>query len=201
MLQHYDMRPGHSAGATLGQAEVASIRAALGASSTPVTVVLLDFSAVESATGSYLKATVLALVQSAQVALAGAGLAKVSDPSNFDVYPVAYRLNNEVREELELVMYRHGLPLLEAVEVNNNQITRARILGTLDRPLHETLQIVLRHGEVTAGLLSAHHPSERISTTGWNNRLADLHRYRLVQRTKEGRQWIYRAITKEIVDG
>ncbi len=70
---------------------------------------------------------------------------------------------------------------------------RATWRQKLQSPTREALAAITAE-EVTSAtqLYEKHTRAIPIRSTGWNNRLALLHRARLAQRAKRGRQWLYR---------
>lgn len=168
-------------------------------------VVVLDFSGLAVATGSYLKATVLELLL-AGAAAAAAGEFKdgerLIDPLN--VYPVVAGLNAEIAEELDVVLRGQQEPrcCLQILEEDEGIIASARRLGPLDPVLVETLDHVAVLGRATASELHQQFPQPRpISVTAWNNRLNDLNARRLLRRVRHGRQWTYCALAREVIHG
>ncbi|HEY3332001.1 MAG TPA: hypothetical protein VGK19_18355 [Capsulimonadaceae bacterium] len=163
----------------------------------PVEPVVLSFSGIESATASYVKALLLPLLDD---------LTDVEDfkgkfrPNTF-VMPFVADLTDELRGELWLVMKDQGSVYLEAQDMGTCHPISARIIGELDGFLKKTISIVVAEEQCTATDLYAKYPSEGISTTGWNNRLADLYELRVIDRRKCGRQWIYSPVVKEVVYG
>jgi len=165
----------------------------------PGVVVVLDFSGIESATASYLKATLLWLLgRSGNVASTAPGGA--SGPWN--IYPMVAGLNAEISEELEELLHRHERPCLELLRDNETAIFAVRQRGPLDQMLRATLLLLADVGGATATELHQRFPQPRpITVTAWNNRLSELNVRRLVRRTKHGRQWWYQTLAQEVVNG
>jgi hypothetical protein len=156
-------------------------------------VLVLDFSDVESVTSSYVKASLIWLIRCGQRSVAadyfeppGDGATIVSLPA----YPVVAHISDEIREELEVVLASEELCCLEVSTEGE-----PKILGSLERTLRETFRRLVAEEEVTASELHQKF-GDGINVTGWNNRLADLHRLRLAWRRKEGRQWTYAPVSK-----
>jgi len=162
-------------------------------------IVVIDFDGIEAATASYMKALVLPLLVGDTGAIRETVISP-EDPRNggFNIYPVVAGLSDDVREELDGVLRLRGVPCLEVLTWSSSDISSARLLGALDAILKNTYAMLLREQEATASDLHAKYVGERITTTGWNNRLADLYRLRLVTRHKMGRQWMYRPIVSEV---
>jgi hypothetical protein len=196
----------HVAGATLGELHLEPLRATLQRSAAVVEaaglgeIVVLDFAGIESATASYVKATVIGLLR-AGAASAGARPADGA-PVALNIFPVMKGLNDELRAELRDVAEAQEVPWLEVVELRADGIARARLYGPLDRALRDTLEIVTRRTRATATMLHADHPrTPPISITAWNNRLSDLHARRLLRRERDGRQWTYLPLADEVTYG
>jgi len=184
-------------GATLGDCHIAPLLDLIkcsGFEEPPGKTVALSFAGIESATASYIKATVLALYTKAGVEPAGSDV--TGEPS-LHMFPVVCDLNAEVRHEIRLVFSARRLFCLEATELTDEIVEHATLLGFPDAHLIETLTALQELGQATSNDLKAHVQSN-ISTTGWNNRLYDLYRLRLVRRTKRDRQWVYEPVARYI---
>ena len=122
-------------------------------------------------------------------------------PPALNVFPVITNPVPEVREEVTTVLEHAKKACLEALELDGGTIGRARVLGSLDTHLMQTLIHVVKAEETSAPDLYERFRDEKIGVTAWNNRLNELHARRLVQRTKQGRQLVFRPLAQEIVDG
>jgi hypothetical protein len=187
-------------GATTGQEHIAPLLAQLRA--VPAgEVILYDLSGVEHTTASYLRATVLRLLNAsirAATETDGAPDPAGSTGELLNIFPVVANLSEDVAEELQTVLESQGCACLEATQWNDKGILQARIRGVLEGVLRDTLVRVVTARSTTATMLAEREPP---NTTGWNNRLAELYRMRLINRAKEGRQWIYSSICSEVVLG
>jgi len=193
----------HAAGATLGQEHVQPLRKQL--QNADDDIVVLDLSRIESATASYLKATVIWLIQSAKLAAVDGRESRAPrgahDPVPLRIYPLVTGLSADVREELDAVLPGFRLPCLEALQYSKDRISRASLHGPLDDAGSDTLKVLSQCGSATAASLCDQFADRKISATGWNNRLADLYALRLARRRKEGRQWVYELVATEVVNG
>ncbi|HEX8549946.1 MAG TPA: hypothetical protein VF681_00185 [Abditibacteriaceae bacterium] len=183
----------HLAGATLGERHIAPLLHRIdsgGFDESPGQVVVLSFEGLLSATSSYLKATALSLYFKAGVQPTGTGV--VGEP-DYHIFPMVYGLNEELQEGINEVFSARKLYCLEALEIEDDKVAKANLWGTPDEHLLETLTALEELEQASASDLREHVKS-RISTTGWNNRLYDLYRLRLVRRSKRDRQWIYEPI-------
>lgn len=197
-------------GATLGQEHMEPLQEMIrqrlcgegGRQVMPTETVLLDFSGIESTSASYLKALVLPLLTYREPT--PSEKAGRSD-STFDlpqgIFPLVTGLTQEVREELEEVLRARSLPCLEALDWSQDRVCCAHLLGGMESVLVTTFLLLIREKAASATQLYCKYQGEQITITGWNNRLADLHRLRLATRRKEGRQWIYEPITAEVDNG
>lgn len=152
----------------------------------PGGVVSVDFSGIEDVSASWIAAAVLPLLT-------------WSAAPETDLYPVfAGILGNEKRweDEFELVANRASAVFM-AVEADG----RAKLIGTLDPILVETLQAVQKHREVTGAGLKRLFTTENIGATAWSNRLKDLYTKRLVRRTTRGREQVYTTVLEVNFDG
>lgn len=213
------------AGAIPGQQHLKPLLDQLGSgpgSDEPGMTVLLDMKGVETVTASYLKATFLYLLRRAGALELGVlrslergseRTVEARDPAaeveragedTLNIFPMVAGLSPDVREELDDLLLLRKLSALEVMELEESEqagserILQARLRGVSGGIVADTLKILMREGEATASQLFERHGGG-INVTGWNNRLADLHRLRLARRRKEGRFWIYRPVAEEII--
>lgn len=214
-MKHHVVNPSpathlHAYGATLGEEwlkplveELTSRTDDLAASSGEL--VLLDFAGIETATASFLKATIIYLLKAGQrAAVSGEtlGTDNVSTVPALNIYPCVLGLSADVQEELTEVLASQRMVCLEALAWDNTALQKARLRGPIERPLWDTLQhLTVAPDGLTASELHRQHPAESINPTAWNNRLADLYRLRLVRRIRQGRHWLYSSIAREVVRG
>lgn len=197
----------HATGATLGQEHLRSLRSLVEKPDTNVTdkIVVLDFSNIKSATASYLKATIIWLIQCARLS-ATDGLnhnhtASAHQLVPLPIFPLVTGLTEEVRGELDDVLLAYRLPCLETLKHSDRKVIRAALHGPLDDALADTLGVLTKSQSATASSLQDKFRDRGISTTGWNNRLADLYLSRLALRRKIGRQWLYEPVAAEVENG
>jgi hypothetical protein len=160
-------------------------------------LVVVDFKGIESATGSYLKATVVRLLQ---LGAASVNARAEQDPDTWlNVYPLVANLNAELSDELDQVLAIQEVPCLEVVKAGDDGVIAAKLRGPLDRALRETLRAVEELRSATATALSERFAADaKIATTAWNNRLSDLCVRRLVRRRRVGRQWVYEPVARQV---
>lgn len=164
--------------------------------------VYLDFSDIEDATPSYIKATVLALHQCGRRFMKAITLdehvdtAELSQPLNIIVAVLNASLH--VQECIHEVFARRGFAVLAGAQLFNDRIEDAVVLGRLDEKIFETLQRACGFDEFQASnLLEKDNPTEP-GVTGWNNRLAELHRLRLLQRRTDGRTNRFKSFANKV---
>lgn len=166
----------------------------------PGEIVVVDFGGIESATGSYLKAIMVRLLQLGQASVN----ARTEQDRDvwLNVFPLVANLNAEVSEELDQVLTIQELPCLEILKADDNGVDVAKVHGPLDRALRDTLRAVEGVRSATATTMSEHFATDtKITTTAWNNRLSDLCVRRLVRRSKVGRQWVYEPVVRQVQFG
>ena len=172
---------------------------------TTPTIFLLDYEDVEHATSSYVKRTALWLFRCGGAfcgSMGGMGADELLGdlggivPVPTNVFPVVANLSEDVRSEIDEVFARRVLPILEALEFNRDEIPSARVLGQPELSVHDTLAAIAGLGskEVTAKTLFGAMSKAGIGLTAWGNRLADLHRLRILDRRKQGKEWVYRPV-------
>lgn len=192
-----------TAGATLGQRHVEPLLSSIKQNpQADGLIVLLNFDGIKTTTASYVKATVLWMLRCGQASTGSLILGapqEASTPIAIDIYPAVTGLNEETREEIDEVFTARSLPYIEANTWDDNGIVDAFIRGAPDTIVRRTFELLVKHGEGTATGLYEQYPQEKISVTGWNNRLADLHSLRLAKREKQGRAWIYRPIVRVLL--
>jgi hypothetical protein len=165
---------------------------------------VLDLSNFTAVTQSYLKST-LAPLFAAAGETCGSHNPRLNNGSirlpPLNIWVLVTGSNEEVTGEVDDFCWRVAQPCLLATQLDQAQVSKAQVLGPLEGVLRDTLEIVTDLGEVTATELHDRFPNDAISVTGWNNRLAELFKVRLTRREKAGRQFVYRAVSKEIIDG
>jgi hypothetical protein len=148
--------------------------------------VVLDFEGVEDLSASWVSWAVSPLME----------WAATPAVELYPVYSGVLGHEGKWEDEFELVANQSGAVFL-AVENTGC----ARMLGSLDTILVDTLRAVQRHGEVTGAGLKRLVPDEAIGATAWSNRLKDLHTKRLLKRTTRGREQVYTTVQEVDFDG
>lgn len=169
------------------------------------TIFLLDYADVEHATSSYVKRTALWLFRCGG-AFCGSSEGMGADellgdlggivPIPTNVFPVAANLSADIRDEINEVFARRALPFLEALKFGHKEILSAGVLGQPEPSVQDTLVSIagLNTHEITAKTLFGAMSKAGIGLTAWGNRLSDLHRLRLLDRRKQGKEWVYRPV-------
>lgn len=163
--------PSPLAGRIHGERDLSKIEDALRAGESDV--VILDFDKVELITSSYFLAAFWPLW---------------GDRGGQEWFPILANVGEQVLEDIVLPV-RQGRGAIWTATWSAGSLREPRVEGDLETELRLTLRLALEQGEVTAS--SLHEQDASVGKTAWNNRLADLHRLRLLRRRKEGRQLIY----------
>jgi hypothetical protein len=143
-------------------------------------LLLLDFSGIDVATGSYLRETVLHLRDHVR-----------GRRSNF--YPVVANANEAVLEELSDLLRSGGGALMTCALGHGDQVTRSSVIGDLEPKQRMTFELIAKSGETdAAGLKRAE--DDGVQVTAWNNRLAALAGLGLIMEITEGRSKRYRPL-------
>lgn len=148
-------------------------------------IVLLDFSGVESVNASWLNMAIAPLI-------------RWCSESQNEFFPVLANYPTKDLDELELVAEKNQQ--CYAVTAGTAEPpTVIQLVGRLEPSLYTTIVKLAELGEATGAQLSREVPEEGVLPTAWNNRLRDLNEMRLLLRRKEGRQQVYRLLAKEVV--
>ena len=144
--------------------------------------VVLDWDGVEIATASYFGATLIALLRMAMT-------------GELDRYFIVANLNQTGIDELKLVLELQGLVVLVG-EGKREHLRNIQVLGNLETPYRSTLEAVAQRADASAtDLHGAQRGRNAIGKTGWINRLAYLHRLRLVRKERVGREYRFYALS------
>lgn len=192
-------------GATQGQQDLGTdLVSRIQAADQPV--VILDFSGIEAANASYVRATALWMLRCALKARDTGDYPPSADP--WRIQPLRLEgiflagLSEEVRNDIAIQLNEGRLACAEVIDCDDDQVRKVAILGHLDTQLRRTLDCLLElGGECTADRLWKHFTEDRIGPTGWNNRLAELYQSHLINRRKEGKFWKYFTTFKEVTNG
>lgn len=165
-------------------------------------VFAFDFSGIELVSASYLKNTLRWALACGRLSagnlnaeeLASAGPVQVK-PLN--IFPVAVGANEEVADAINEFFTGRGCPYLLIEDEQFSTFNAGRILGKLEAAPALTLDLIQPGEEITADDLFRRAGEGQINVKAWNNRLAELHRLRLLRRRKDGKSFKYRTIAKE----
>lgn len=185
------------AGATLGTQHLQKLLHAMPRAVNHAIPVIIDFDGVVGATGSYLRAFVVALLTSRQGALDP----KVPSPDSPNVEVFVRNVSEDVAIDLRGVLVDADLACLEALEADAARVKRARLHGDLDKAVNAAFETVLKVGASTAADLATKNKKDRIGATAWHYRLGELHKLGLVRRIKSDRSWVYEPTVQEVVYG
>jgi hypothetical protein len=143
--------------------------------------VLLDFEAVEVATASFLRESVV-----------GYRNAVRGRRSNF--YPVVANAPTLVEEELDDILRSRGDAIL-ACDFKAEHVANVRLLGRLEAKQKRLVDLVAERKELDASQLQREFgDTEGVKQTAWNNRLAALAALGLVVELSEGRNKKYKPL-------
>ena len=186
-------------GATLGQDHMQKNEAELASAAEDDVALILDLNGVKGVNASYLKATVFWAMQ--------CGHAEVQhrEPASSDrwavrplrLFPAVTGCSDEVASDVDEFFRGRNLAILHVDKRTDDHLVKGRVLGALDPVLELTLNGLLSVGAATAADLS-NQSQEKITVSGWSNRLADLHLMRLATRRRDGKFWIYSPTAKQI---
>lgn len=191
-------------GATMAAADRRPIIAQLRETKNVPTTIVLDFSGIEMTNGSYLRGTLLWLQAAGTAAaeLEDGGRRPPEGIEPLNVFPVATNLGSDVSEELDIALKGEHLPYLIGRVSEVDRIVDLVRVGHLDPALDATLTALIAEKRATAGELCSRYPQKpEIKPPAWSNRLSELYRLRLARREREGRQWIYTALSEEDARG
>jgi len=137
-------------------------------------VVLIDLSGAEFLSSSYFDA----------------GVWPLWNLANEDLYPVLANVPGPVADDIKIVLAAHSAAIWSATPLDL-QAFNAELLGSLAPSLGKIIQHLQKNSETTAPDLASNRELEPIGPTAWSNRLALLHKQRLLRRRKDGRKLVY----------
>ena len=195
-------------GAARAQSDFSILRDQVRPEADVIQMVLIDFDGIEHSNTSYIRNGPFWFFACGRLHASGGVAAKADfiDPWRVQPLPVIPAVANlcpEVREAIDEVFFVRGAPCLEVVEFNDTGIQKAKLLGSLEPKLMQSLIQFCSFGkDATAAQLHAQFSADHnVGVTAWNNRLSELHELLLVTRQKQGKFWHYQPVTKEIQDG
>jgi hypothetical protein len=191
-------------GASLAEQHMGSVHKAVAESTiSPSSLILLDFSGIDTVNGSYIKGTALWLLTCGQLSASNSAVLPAprhqADPRSCDLYVAVAGLSPDVTVEFQEFFKPRRLPLLSARRLKGGVIEEAVLLGHLDPVLTFTLKAALHRGPVTAPDMHRAFPDGDVTVTAWNNRLNELHALRLLRRLRAGRAWKYEPLVNKII--
>jgi uncharacterized protein YggL (DUF469 family) len=206
LLQYFSSGVVIAAGATLGTEHFEQIMTRIapeGGTGGEELLVVVNFDGINDATPSYLKATLLALHQCGRRFAKALTIDEQTElgtsilPLNIAV--VVQNAAEQVQDCINEVFARRGLGILAGTNLANERFLSATLLGSLESTVLQTLMLTCSYHEFQASDLFENQASSgAISINGWNNRLAELYRHRLVRRRIEGRINRFISITNQV---
>jgi hypothetical protein len=144
--------------------------------------VFLDFEAVDVATSSFLRESVL-------------GFRDATRTRRSNLYPLVCNVNAAVKEDLVEMLRLRGDAMLSCNLSDAGAVSAIELLGALDPKHRRTFDLVMQLGETDAGtLMRDYGEDEAVSRTAWNNRLATLAGLGLVVEVSQGRAKRYKPV-------
>ena len=134
----------------------------------------LDFTAIEIATASFLRESVI-------------GFRDYARRSLENVYPAVANLAPTVAEELEFFVRTRGDVLWSCELGSDDNVISARLIGELDPAQRSTFDAALELGAITAPELAARFGDQQIGPPAWNTRLSALATKGLLVERKQGK--------------
>jgi len=200
---HFSVRDpvsAHLLGATRGQQTIGPLLAQISHRPNEELIVVLDFTGVEAANASFLKATAFHLFLCGRL-FANSSSRPVTNesefsPKPFNVFPVFANLGPDVADEMTEVFQGRGFPFVEALSWSDDLLNQMRVRGHIEPAMREAILVLDGKKDVTATELSRGTQSPSIAPTAWNNRLADLNLNRLARRRRQGKHWHYSLIAE-----
>tara|TARA_R110002111_G_scaffold100976_6_gene156483 strand:- start:42662 stop:43228 length:567 start_codon:yes stop_codon:yes gene_type:complete len=146
-------------------------------------VILLNFTHVQTVTGSWINECLVPLLRWAA-------------DERTDLFPVLVKVKSSWLDELQMVAeWTHSCFLISYEEFPKS----AELVGMLDVAQSATLEAVVDANEVTGAELERSHLNEGVKATAWNNRLKDLFQKRIIRRKKRGREQVYSPVIAEVL--
>ena len=145
--------------------------------------VLLDFSKIDVAAGSYLRESIVALRD-------------VIRSRDSLYYPVVANPNQDVRDELLELARARGDVFMTCALASDGTVSQPALVGELEAKQLLTFTLVQQHGPTDAGeLMREYGKDENVRhATAWNNRLSALSRLGLIVEMRQGRLKRYRPL-------
>lgn len=197
-----------ASGALTGREHAAKVAALLekNESSEAGNLLVFDFSGIEFATASYLKASVLWATTCSRMhaGIISPDELRLLDASQYrplDIFPLVSGANGEVETELQEIFGGRWLACIVATEFDPPKVSMAKVVGKIEATAARTLKAIKGLDEFTAYDLVERFPDEGVNATAWNNRLVELNRLRLLRRRKHGKFWKYQPVADQMTYG
>jgi len=155
------------------------------------TAIVCNLEGIEDATPSYIKATVLALHQCGRLFARTLTLDENVEIGEglrpLNTVTLIRNASESVADCIHEVFARRELAIFSGTDLGPDRFVSATLLGQVDAAGLKALDLACGFEEFQAADLHRIESASAISVTGWNNRLAELHRQRLIRRRTEGR--------------
>jgi hypothetical protein len=152
------------------------------ATASPKGTLILDFTGIDSASGSFLRESILAFRD----------YARAYQP---ELFPVLANIADDVREEFDTLLRDRGEAMPSCSLDASGTPIEAYILGVLEPGLRQTLEAIRQRGQVT--LMDLRETSAETKATTWSNRIASLIRQGFVVPSPEPNKRVYRFVLAE----
>jgi len=110
---------------------------------------------------------------------------------NEELYPILANVSGAAADDIELVLKPRDAAIWRVAAKKKIGFDAAQMLGTLESGLQQIIAVAKSKGAITAADLVSERPTESIGATAWSNRLALLHKFRLLRRRRDGRRLVY----------
>lgn len=169
-------------------------------------VCAFDFGGVRMVSASYLKNTLRWALACGRLSagnlsadeLVPAGSVPVK-PLN--IFPVVLGANEEVADAINEFFAGRGCPFVLVSERDDDGFALGRVVGRLEAAPARALQLIGPDEEITADDLFRRAENDEVNVKAWNNRLAELHRLRVLRRRKVGKSFKFQKIAKKLTYG
>jgi hypothetical protein len=112
----------------------------------------------------------------------------------FNLYPIITNIDEETLEELQWLFEMSPDAVLVCRLNRIGKVDSPRWVGVLEEKQQITFEAVLEEKITDATTLSKKYNKEKISVTGWNNRLSSLVSKGLIMELKKGRGKSYTPV-------
>ena len=197
-----------AAGAATGQLHTATFLKSLESTLIPDAgiVCAFDFTGIKLASASYLKNTLRWALACGRLS-AGSLSADELTPAGevpvqpLNIFPVVLGANEEIADAINEFFCGRGSPVVLVSDWDGDNLALGSVVGRLEAAPARALQLINPNEEITADDLFRRAENDEVNVKAWNNRLAELHRLRLLRRRKAGKSFKFQTIVKNLTYG